>query len=146
MKTYKEFIKEAMVVKIGGKTSETSKKLDRFMDDYYDSTSEHPFDGRARIHGDSATSELSSAFGEIHMHDIRALRPGGGHEALEQIKSLADKHGVEISGTAKAYGRSAKYPMNSKQLAGYYKKRGFEVGSGDSDGYPIRYKPKAKEQ
>jgi len=146
MKSFKEFIKEAMVIKIGGKTSETSKKLDRFMDDYYDSTSDHPFDDRSRIHGNSATSELSSAFGKIHMHDIRALTPGGGHEALEHIKRLADKHGVEITGTAKAYNRSAKYPMNSNQLAGYYKKRGFEVGSGDSDGYPIRYKPKSKEQ
>lgn len=139
MKTFKKYIEE---IKLGARSSPNT---DNFMDDYHNSTSEHPSDPRSRVHGDSATSELSPVFGKIHMSDIRALKPGGGHAALEKIKSLADKHGVAISGHAKAYHPSDKYPMKSKQLASYYKKRGFEVGKGsESEGYPISYKPKNK--
>lgn len=116
---------------------------DAFMDELHDTTSEHPFDSRARIFNNASLEVSRSGPSAVHLHDIRALSPGGGHEAIEHLKSLADKHGVSIEGGAKAYAQSSKYPMNSKQLAGWYKKRGFKVGDGDEyDGYDVSYKPK----
>ena len=133
MKTFKQFINEG------------KKQKDDFMDDYYASTSEHPFDHRSRIHNNAATLELSRVGSRVRMHDVRALAPGGGKDAIEHVKRLADKHGVEIEGTAKAYTKSKQYPMSTKQLADYYKRRGFSVSHGSAtDGYNIRYIPKKK--
>jgi hypothetical protein len=123
----------------------TARKSDDFLDEYHASTHEHPFDSRSRVHDEGATTELSRDGGSgIHMHDIRSLTPGGGTKTLETLKALADKHGVTISGTAKAYSQSSKYPMDTKKLAGWYKKRGFSVGDGDKhDGYEVSYSPKS---
>jgi len=125
--------------------SNVAGKSDDFLDEYHSTTHEHPFDSRSRVHDEGATTELSRDGSDgIHMHDIRSLTPGGGSKTLENLKALADKHGVKISGTAKAYSQSSKYPMDTEKLAGWYKKRGFSVGDGDKyDGYEVSYSPKS---
>lgn len=145
MKTFKQFLEETVRIKLTGKFG-SSRPSEDFVDELEDTTSEHPFEERSRIFGDHATLHVSrDGPSSIRLHDIRALQPGGGTKALEHLKSLADKHGVAINGSAKAYTKSSKYPMSSKQLAGYYKRRGFSVGQGNSDdGYQIKYAPKKK--
>jgi hypothetical protein len=140
----KEEDEKVLKIKMRGGAN-TARKSDDFLDEYHASTSEHPFDSRSRVHDEGATTELSRDGGSgIHMHDIRSLTPGGGSKTLETLKALADKHGVTISGTAKAYSQSSKYPMDTKKLAGWYKKRGFSVGDGDKhDGYEVSYSPKS---
>lgn len=145
MKTFKQFLEETRIKLTGNFNS--SRSSEDFIDELQDTTSEHPFEERSRIFNDHATLHVSrNGSSSVHLHDIRALHPGGGSKALEHLKSLADKHGVTIGGSAKAYSTSSKYPMTTKQLAGYYKKRGFSLGRGNNDdGYPIKYVPKKKQ-
>jgi hypothetical protein len=145
MKTFKKFLEESTVIKLRGFSG--PDRSESFMNDLESSTEEHPFDHNARVYNKKASVKVSPrGRGAVHMHDVRAIEPGGGSEALEHLKSLADKHNVEIHGIAKAYSISDKYPMNSKNLAKYYKKRRFKVGEGNKyDGYPIRYEPKGRD-
>jgi hypothetical protein len=116
-----------------------------FMKDYLASTTEHPFDRRSSVHGDYATTEVSPKGHEIHLHDIRSLNPqkGGGTRALKELLTLSDKHGVPISGTAKAYHNDPRYIESSEGLRDWYKKHGFEDFGGDKwDGYDVRYNPR----
>jgi hypothetical protein len=140
MKSFKEHVN---VIKIG-KGGNTSRKSEDFMDELHDTTDEHPFNGHERLYKGKATVHASrDGPNEVHLHDIRSFEPGAGSELVDHLKSLADKHGVTISGTAKAYSKTSKYPMNSKQLSGWYKKRGFNVARGNADdGYGISYEPK----
>ena len=141
MKSFREHVN---VIKIGKRNPNLSRKSDDFMDELHDTTDEHPFNDRERLYKGKATIHASrNGSDEVHLHDIRSFEPGAGSELVDHIKSLADKHGVTLSGTAKAYSKSSKYPMNSKQLSGWYKKRGFAVGHAHGDGsYDVSYEPK----
>lgn len=140
MKSFKQYLSEA-VIKLG--SGKRPPEIDDFMDDYYDSTQDHPFNDRARVHTPLATTEIHPFGNEIHISDVVAHEPGAGSAAIEHLKALADKHKVTLSGTAVAYAQSKKHPMTNKQLAGWYKKRGFEIGEGNADdGYEVKYTPK----
>lgn len=145
MKSFKQII-EMERIKLTGKFGGT-KPSEEFMDELHDTTSEHPFDEKSRVFGNHASLHISrDGSSSVRLHDIRSLHPGGGSKALDHIKALADKHGVTISGHAKAYSKSSKYPMSTKELGGYYKKRGFSVGPRDEYGsHPIEYTPKKTE-
>lgn len=119
--------------------------LDNFMADYEAATAEHPFDWRSRIFNNEATFDVSPFGGVIHLGDIRALNPrnGAGTRALKFLCDLADKHGVTLQGTAKAYDKDR---MSTRQLLDWYRKFGFvedpdSYGS-DEDGFDIIRKPK----
>jgi hypothetical protein len=131
------------MIKLGGSRS-PSTAYKNFMDDFQGTTTEHPFDNQARIFNNSATVSVSKGTGDdVHIHDIRSLQPGSGSETLAYLKSLADKHGIALTGIAKAYAKSPQYPMSTQQLRDYYKRRGFSVKKGSaSEGYPIEYRPK----
>ena len=123
----------------------SNPNVDSFMDEVHKSTSDHPFDNRARIYKNKATFELHKHDGHIHLSDIRTLQPksGAGTEALKHLTGLADKHGVKISGVAKAYSNDKKHITDSKKLSGWYAKHGFKVGKGNKhDGYDIEYQGK----
>lgn len=144
MKTLKQILEAR--IKLGTKKSDGN--IEGFFDDYHKTTDEHPFDGHVRLQGLVGT-ELSSAGDHVHMHDIVNYGEGGqghGTDALNHIKSLADKHGIEIRGQAKAYSQNPKHITKTKNLVGWYKKQGFTVGKGNvDDGYPISYKGKKPE-
>ena len=112
-----------------------------FIEDYRNATSENPLDASSAVHGDYAVTELSPSSRGIHLSDIRSLQPGagGGTRALKELKALADKHNVPITGTAVAYHRDPKYIGSSTELRDWYKKHGFEDLGGDArEGYDIR--------
>lgn len=144
MKTFKQYISEAKI-KIGG--NKPNDHIKKFFDDYHATTQSHPFDNHVRLQGMVGT-ELSSGIDHVHMHDIVNYgegKKGQGTAALRHIQNLANKHGVEIRGHAKAYSRESKHVRDTEKLVGWYKKHGFEIGQGDpDDGYPISYKGKKK--
>jgi GNAT superfamily N-acetyltransferase len=124
----------------------TSSSVDspsaKFMNEYKEDTWDHPLDSRTRLlntktgldpRDDFATLELSK-YGDngVHVHSIMALEKGRGQgrQALQYLTNLADKHGVDLHGSAKAFGRSS--GLNTTKLKAWYRRNGFQVDrSGD---------------
>lgn len=120
--------------------------LEKFMEDYLTSTAEHPFDPSSSVHGDYATTEVNPFDDEIHLSSIQTLKPkqGGGTRALNELTALADKHNVPITGIAKTYSNNPEHIQSNTKLRNWYKKNGFEILGGDkTEGYDIRYSPRA---
>ena len=125
----------------------SSPGIAAFMQDFTDTTKQHPWNERSRILG-STMVEVYPANSEIHLSDIQTLQPksGAGTAAIQHLLKLADKHGVVITGTAKAYASKGPMISTSTRLRKWYEKLGFKVTGGDKDeGFEIKYTPK-KEQ
>ena len=117
----------------------------KFMNEYREDTWDHPLDNRTRLlntktgldpRSDFATLELSRNGDDgVHVNSIMALEKGRGQgrQALQYLTNLADKHGVDLHGTAKAFGRD--HGLNTAQLKAWYKRNGFQV---DRSGNMIR--------
>lgn len=119
----REFINliESYVIKLG--SNPAKEKLQAFMAEYEENTGEHPLDRGARLLS-NASIEVSSFDGMIHISDVRALTPqqGGGTEAMNFLCDLADKHGVKMHLTAKAYSEGR---MSTAQLKDWYERFDF---------------------
>jgi hypothetical protein len=140
MGRFKDFLEEARI-KLGG-NSQQNTGIDAFLEEFREMTQPNPFDDRVRVLGQTVV-ELSKFGSEIHISDIRSLKPrgGAGTRAMKQLMKLADKHGVTLSGLAKAYTNDEKYVTRTRDLVSWYKKLGFRIGSGtESDGYRISYR------
>lgn len=113
------------------------------LDEWHEITHEHPLNRSARL-TDNAAVEVSYFDGALHLSDVAAIgvpRSGGGTQALQMLCDLADKHGVKITLTAKAYTENH---MSTRQLKKWYERFGFhedEDSFGDEyDGYDmLRY-------
>ena len=144
MMTFEQF-RRLYEATISLRIKKPNENVNKFMDEYHNTTSPHPFDQHTRVHGDYATTEVSKDGDGVHLSDIRALKPnaGGGTHALNHLTSLADKHRVRISGIAKAYHSNKAYIKSSSRLLKWYKKHGFKSDGGNNeDGYNIHYHPK----
>jgi hypothetical protein len=143
MLTFKQYLNEVVKLRLGKKSG--GGNIDGFLDDYHDSTKPHPFDSHTRLHG-MVGVELSRASDHVHVHDIRnygEAKKGHGTHTLKHLTSLADKHGVELRGIAKAYSKSKDHVRSTAKLKGWYQKHGFGVERGNKDdGYDISYKGK----
>lgn len=118
---------------------------DVYLNDYIEHTHEHPFNPRVRLHGPVAVHLSKSGPAQVHLHDILALEPGQGDASLtlQGLTDLADEYGVTIEGISKAYSDKDGHIKSTKRLNAWYKKHGFEIGSGsEDDGYDIVYRPK----
>jgi hypothetical protein len=118
---------------------------DKIMSDIDSQTNPHPFSDRERVFNNRSTFEIRPFENSLHLGDIRALQPnqGAGTELLDFLKGIADKHGVPITGTAKAYHSGPGYIADTDKLADWYRRRGFEIGDGyPEDGYDIIYNPR----
>lgn len=122
------------------KLSKPSSGVDKFMDDYHATTHAHPWDNNTRLLHNTMVKAFPHGE-EIHLSDIQTMAPksGAGTKALEHLKSLADKHGVAISGAAVPYAKDKKYITTKKTLNKFYADRGFAV-----KGENIKYSPKAQ--
>lgn len=128
------------VIKLAG----SSNAAKNFMDELRSTTEAHPWNPRTRIINGNVSVEASAVGDRIHLHDIvsHAPRSGAGTAALNHLKSLADKHGVELEGVAKAYTDEGGRISSSKRLKKWYTKHGFTASYGDDEeGYDISYKP-----
>ena len=121
-----------------------SSKTTAFMQDFTNFTQAHPWDNLSRILG-STMVQVYPVNGEIHLSDIQTLNPksGAGTTAIQHLLKLADKHGVVITGTAKAYAPKGAMISTSTRLRKWYEKLGFKVIGGNKDeGFEIKYTPK----
>lgn len=128
-------------IKLG--STKTKPASDRFLDELHSTTTGNPFNDRERIVGNVAGVHMSKINdGEVHLHDIRTLKPnsGGGTHALHHIRKLADKHGVKITGSAKAYSQNPDH-LGQRKLNAWYRKHGFRI-TGDR----LSYAPITREE
>jgi hypothetical protein len=126
-------------------SSSVDSPSSKFMNEYKEDTWDHPLDSRTRFLNtdtgldpgkDFATLELSkNGDNGIHVHSIMALEKGRGQgrQALQYLTNLADKHGVDLHGIAKSFGRDR--GLNTAKLKDWYKRNGFQV---DRSGNMIR--------
>lgn len=134
-------LNEPQVVKLG--SNPAKEKCLAALEEWNELTHEHPLSRSARL-TDSASVEVSYFDGALHLSDVMALgapRQGGGTRAIKLLCDLADKHGVKITLTAKAYTENH---MSTAQLKDWYERFGFheeEDSFGDDyDGYDmVRY-------
>jgi GNAT superfamily N-acetyltransferase len=122
-----------------GLSSNVDAPSAKFMNEYKEDTWDHPLDSRTRFLNtdtgldpgkDFATLELSkNGDNGIHVHSIMALEKGRGQgrQALQYLTRLADKHGVDLHGSAKAFGRSG--GLNTTKLKSWYKRNGFQINN-----------------
>lgn len=99
--------------------------------------------GRGRLY-DGVSIQLEPFSGKIHLSDIVALdakSEGKGTKALQMLTDLADKHNVQITGTAKAYSKDPEHITSSERLKSWYSKHGFTVTGNEEDGFQMTYKP-----
>lgn len=127
----------------------------KFFDEFYANTQDHPMlpDGERLImfsENDFAMVTLRSSIDDrksmVHMEDIRSPIPqkGLGSRALKWLCDLADKHGVTLEGTAKAYRDGDGGTLKNKDLVAWYKRNGFTIGRGDAyEGWSIVRKPRS---
>lgn len=140
MKTFREFLNEK-VIKLGASSTEKSRA---FMDDLHATSQPHPTSRHHRVIG-GASVEMSPRGNDVHLHDVLSHQPhtGAGTAALHHVQRLADKHGVRITATAKAYSKDKEHVRDTDHLKKWYRKHGFAVERGTKkDGYDIRYDPK----
>ena len=74
----------------------------------------------------------------IRWNSIRSLEPGTGNasRALEEIKKIADRYNVSITGSPQKFGKDG---LSNRELRAWYGRHGFEHVSGGG----IVYRPKA---
>ncbi len=129
-----------------GPDSGDVNRVQAFMSDYKAATKSNPLSDHARMYGNVRLS-IAPMKGGIHLADINATgaRTGDGLKALKFIISLADKHGIEVSGTAKAYSAPTHdKEQESDRLRSWYRRlgRGKVSDSGREGGYDLVYKPR----
>ena len=128
------------VIKLRGNTNPNT---DAFMQDYIDATT--PGDDRIRLYGTIGLTVYPFS-GRIRVSDIVSLgdkSQGAGTQALKFLTDLADRHNVELVGTAKAYSQSDEHIQDSSRLLQWYEKHGMSrTGGDDTEGFNMRYNPK----
>jgi hypothetical protein len=89
--------------------SRTRKKVnedaDSFMQELNDTTDEHPLNHKLRVMPDYSASIEASKYSDdaVYIDGLRAIKPGGGLNAMRHIKKLADRHEVVLKAKAFAF-------------------------------------------
>jgi hypothetical protein len=124
-----------LVIKLGSRPSKSAAQ--RFMQEFEDSTQEHPFTRGMRyfVDGPVLVTIRIGTDDEVTVQDIQSKARGAGTKALKTICAIADTHDVNISLYAKGY---ADVPTD--KLVEYYSRFDFEVRDEQEDGVDmIRY-------
>lgn len=102
---------------------------DAFFEDLDAAGFRNPMNDRENILGSEAGVEISKTSDGLRLHSVRsfATKSGAGTRAMQTVMDLADKHGLKIEGTAKAFKTSQKDTLSSVQLKKWYTKLGFTV-------------------
>lgn len=130
-------LSEAITIKLSPRGSEKTKA---FIDEFWSKTDPHPTRHNRRAYRSVSLDIYPIHSGKIWLADIMVMTDGGegeGTRALKFLMSLADKHGVEIEGEAKAYSNREGHITKLKDLLTWYRKNGFSVS-----GKKISYIPK----
>jgi hypothetical protein len=131
-----------MKITLTNKSNELKVNLEKFLSEFENETSPHPFDRKCRIlqgkntDSDGVVFELSSWNNSIHISMIQALKTGigEGSRGLSFLTELADKHEVPMTGIAKRVGETG---LPTATLKAWYKKNGFKVASNGEMNRPV---------
>jgi len=132
--------KEGEPIEVQESKSKYGENVDAFFEEWFENTFNNPFSPRDRIVMNKALQSRDdfamldvSPIGKnlIHLSSILSSESGRGNGAagLKMLIDLADKHGLSIDLTAKAFGREQ--TLSTKQLKKWYGRHGFEETRGD---------------
>lgn len=148
MTTFKQYLGETdgpKIIKLGD-TSASKAKLDAFMREYENETTDHPFDHTMRLWDQTVGLELSTFNRAIHISSIISFdkkNAGQASKALKWLCDLADKHQVKmelIAEPIKNAGSRDGVSLSKSQLKSWYERYGFKSESGeDYDDEMIRF-------
>lgn len=98
------------------------------INDFEEQTQENPLNPRQRIY-DNTKIELYVSGRNVRISDIQTMKPrsGAATQAIKFLQQLADKHGVKLELTAKAYVHDKTYITDTTDLVRWYYKLGFEL-------------------
>ena len=115
----------------GGQKHSSKEKLTAFMQEFWDTTAENPFNPRERITNELVGIEVYPFDGGIHLSFITSYEKkgrGSASKALGALEALADKHQVALNATVKAVpaaGAKNKKSLTNAQLHEWYGRHGF---------------------
>jgi hypothetical protein len=106
------------------------------MDRYYEDTQPHPFDRRSRINSKgTVVTDIFPHRTSISLSAIQSLYPGerrgDASDMVRYFLDLSDEFGVELHGTAKAYGMHEDF-LTTEQLREWYARLGLTVSDNNS--------------
>ena len=104
-----------------------------FMEQFIDSTQDHPFDGDQRIGWDGkSTIEVRPMGDHIHLAAIQTLAPGersgSASSLIDDVIEISKRTGVKLRLSPKPFG-TTKEKLNKRQLVAWYKRKGFVPAS-----------------
>lgn len=105
-----------------------------FIEDLFDIAEPHPMNDRMVMLGPVGIHVSKQGNNAVHLHDIVTFdeaMSGKGTRALQVLTKLADKHGIEIHGMAKAYSNNSDHIQDTERLTQWYLKHGFELLDGE---------------
>lgn len=102
--------------------AEGEQPSEKFMDELYNLSQDHPFSHRKRVIGEAVVEVYTDGANGIRLSDITSNTPGHGTKAMQLLCDLADKHKVTITLYAKGYADTP-----SSKLVEWYKRFGFVV-------------------
>ena len=114
---------EATVIKLGKTAPDEGAASLAFMAELWKDTTEHPTNRIKRIVQGAQVEIKPKGNSTVRISDILSHVKGAGTKAMNQICSLADKHGVFIELSAMPYDNR----MSMEELVDWYKRFGFSV-------------------
>jgi hypothetical protein len=99
---------------------------------HHEGTHDHPFDHRLRIvaggevYGSYQASRDPGRPNHFYVTDVKALTRGGGRLAMQHLSTMADRHGVSLTGLVKPLEGGAGVKMSKAKLHAWYRQFGFE--------------------
>lgn len=141
------------LIKLIENAADVATPAEAFIQDFWDNSHANWMNDRQRIVGGAGvmiSRSVQDRANNVHISDIVSGETGKGYasEALKLLCALADKHGVTLDLTAKAYltGQQAKGRLTTKQLVDWYGRYGFvKTGrGGDDGGFDMIRKPPRK--
>jgi hypothetical protein len=145
---FEDDAQEPIVIKLGaGMKHDPESPAQKFIDKYMEVTHPHPMMRGSRLYGYTTSDirrDLDSPNDTVYISDIMTLEAKNGHAniLLKALCGLADKLGVTLTLSAKAYGTDKNF-MKMKDLVAWYQRNGFVLdGRGSKEnGYPMKRLP-----
>lgn len=111
-----------------GNNQGAKKKLDNYIEDYTMISEPHPWNQRIRII-DNTMIELYPVGDAMHVSDVQSMSPRQGFatSAVKKLQKLADKHGIKLELTAKAYANDPQRISDTQDLVRWYLRLGFDI-------------------
>ena len=115
--------------------SQDVARVSEFLDEWFENTQANPLSPDERVVNGTAAVELRPQGGQIWIDSLRSFTKseGAGSEALKDIITLADQHGITLRLTAKPFDTGGN-ELDFKTLVQFYSRNGF-ITNRTEEGY-----------